>query len=513
MRQLATPRRTSTDAVLIAGAVLFLFATAIDAQTPYHGSPISVPGVWEAEDFDFGGEGIAYHDNVPGNAGGQYRPNEDVDIIASTDPDDPPSDAYVVNNFETGEWLVYTIQVASSGLYDGAVRVADNNWAPTPEFHIEVDGVNVTGSIAVPSTDSWNEFEWVAFSGVSLSAGQHLLKIVSDGQYFDLNRIRLTPAPSQPTSLLFWSGFENATTLGSPTECSGITCWQYLTDSDSSTGNAWHPPVWQRAGSVGHFQLLADAPVNTATISTYIVNRLDGGTGRNGSRSLYSEIMQSGCCGTDSQVGGATQDPYVIHPAGTQDDLYLSYWLKFQPDLDALMGQCGPNFDHQWRVPFEVKTAGDYRVILQVAKDRDPNSCAFIGPMYWLVAGDNEANCNLYTPPPLKQCPTAPTNVWSAQNRSVAVPVDQWFKLEVFWHRSSDNDGRVWMAVDGQVIADHFGPNTGDWNAPIDRIMTNQLYTSTAYPVFQWVDDLQIWQAFPTANSGDAWYDPPYAPH
>ena len=63
------------------------------------------------------------------------------------------------------------------------------------------------------------------------------------------------------------------------------------------------------------------------------------------------------------------------------------------------------------------------------------------------------------------------------------------------------------------MIADHHGPIQGDWDAPVNRIMVHELYTSTAYPVFQWVDDLQVWQGFPTASPGDAWYDPPYAPH
>jgi hypothetical protein len=285
-----------------------------------------------------------------------------------------------------------------------------------------------------------------------------------------------------------------------------------LSGTDGSTGNAWPPSVWQ-TGSVGHFQLFADAPVDTTNVSTHIVNQLQSGAGRNASQSLYSEIKQSGCCGTNAQDGGATQDPYVLEPAGTEGDLYVSYWLKFQPDLETLMGQCGPNIGFHWRVPFEWKTAGDYRVIVQIQRDRDPNSCAFIGPLYWSVAADNEANCNLYAPPPDRQCPPTSTNAWVEPRTSVAVAVDQWFKLEVFWHRSAGSDGRVWMAVDGEVIADHYGANTGDWGAPINRIMIDQLYTSTAYPVFQWVDDLQIWRGFPTASPGDPWYDAPYAPH
>src|SRR5207249_11847252 len=74
-------------------------------------TPDPVPGQIEAEDFDHGGEGVAYHDLTPGNQGGQYRTDVDVDIIRY------PNGAYVVNNFQTGEWLQYTIQVPQTGTY------------------------------------------------------------------------------------------------------------------------------------------------------------------------------------------------------------------------------------------------------------------------------------------------------------------------------------------------------------------------------------------------------------
>src|SRR5438132_14030850 len=41
--------------------------------TSYSGKPIAIPGIIEAENFDDGGEGSAYHDTTPGNALGQYR--------------------------------------------------------------------------------------------------------------------------------------------------------------------------------------------------------------------------------------------------------------------------------------------------------------------------------------------------------------------------------------------------------------------------------------------------------
>lgn len=64
------------DALLIpmALAVLTGGATVVSAQsTPYGGTPVSVPGTIQAENFDEGGSGVAYYDNSPGNAGGVYR--------------------------------------------------------------------------------------------------------------------------------------------------------------------------------------------------------------------------------------------------------------------------------------------------------------------------------------------------------------------------------------------------------------------------------------------------------
>jgi hypothetical protein len=60
----------------------------------------------------------------------------------------------------------------------------------TSRGHIEIDGVDVTGSILVPNTGSWWTFQWVGVSGVALTAGQHILRVRSEQQYFDLDAIR-----------------------------------------------------------------------------------------------------------------------------------------------------------------------------------------------------------------------------------------------------------------------------------------------------------------------------------
>jgi hypothetical protein len=159
------------------------------SSTPYFGTPIAIPATIEAENFDKGGEAVAYHDNLKGNAGGQYRTGEDVDIIASSDS---AGGAYVVNNFETGEWMKYTITVPTAGNYDLALRLSSA--FSTSAFHVEVDDVDVTGRIAVPNTGGWSAFQWItAKAGLPLAAGTHVLKVVADQQYFNLNSVRLAP--------------------------------------------------------------------------------------------------------------------------------------------------------------------------------------------------------------------------------------------------------------------------------------------------------------------------------
>jgi hypothetical protein len=152
-----------------------------------------------------------------------------------------------------------------------------------------------------------------------------------------------------------------------------------------------------------------------------------------------------------------------------------------------------------WRSVFEIKTAGDFRFIAMIRRDPYLNG----GNLFWSFGYDNEANGGL----PYQSLWGFPVDP-EGSNTLIPVPVGQWIKVEVFWHRSSANDGRWWMAVNGQVLVDHYGPNMGIYNAAINRIMPSLLYTSTGYPTYHWVDDLQIWDGFPSDGN-----NPPYAPH
>ena len=71
----------------------------------YEGQPHSIPGRIQAERFDIGRQGTAYFDTTPGNSGGDFRQDTDVDIVSVTDG----FPGYAITDIEDGEWLRYTV--------------------------------------------------------------------------------------------------------------------------------------------------------------------------------------------------------------------------------------------------------------------------------------------------------------------------------------------------------------------------------------------------------------------
>ena len=152
---------------------------------PYSGTPIALPGTVQFENYDIGGADIAYYDTTASNSGGAYRTNA-VDIKATTDS----GGGYHIGWTDAREWLNYTVKVGTSGTYAMDFRIASSGTGGT--FHVEVNGVNKTGAITIPNTGSWSTWKTITKTGVSLSAGTQIIKIVLDtngasGQVGNLN--------------------------------------------------------------------------------------------------------------------------------------------------------------------------------------------------------------------------------------------------------------------------------------------------------------------------------------
>jgi hypothetical protein len=491
---LARPR-----VVAAAGAALYLTfgsTQAFAASTPYFGNPAAMPGTIQAEHYDQGGQNVAYYDQTSTHVGAAFRTSDRVDLVTATGS----ATGYVINNFQTGEWLAYAINAPAAGAYDvelsAATRYADST------VRILLDGQNVSGSVRLPVATSWDSFSWVAKTRINLTAGRHDLRIYSEKQYFNLDAIRISNAPA---NLLFKSGFDGGSmSLIPPVDCWGTGCWQELVGLDSLSGHTWPGNVW---GGGGKFLMLSSPVVTTpATVGNYLFNRFENMAGPRGNQStvLRQQISQN-VNGTAPMGTSPTQNEFQFLPPREAGDMYLSYWVKLQPDMVTKMNNlpAGPGISGggTWRALFALKTGGqttwggpadngDYRIEAYVMTYGG-------GQPYWTILGDNAAGGGA----PL-------VNGWRVENRTVPVPVNQWIKLEFFWHRSSGADGRVWMAANGQVIADRRGANMGAWNLPINRIMAPMLYAGSAMPIYQWVDDVEVWDGFPAPGS-----NPPYAAH
>jgi len=209
-------------------------------QSPYDGSMVSIPGTVQAENFDNGGEGVAYHDTEISNRGGQYRTNEGVDIESSMDK----GSRYNVGWIKADEWLEYTINVQSSGNYVLEARVASKDKGGT--FHIEFNGIDRTGSMTIPNTGS--NGKWTTLTKkISLNAGQQIMRIYFDksGRYSvgNLNYVRITqsnvPAPtSTPTQTLAPTPSPTQTPA-TPTDNGWNLVWSDEFDGTSINKSKW----------------------------------------------------------------------------------------------------------------------------------------------------------------------------------------------------------------------------------------------------------------------------------
>jgi len=152
--------------------------------TPYQGSPASVPGTIQAEDFDNGGEGVAYHDSGPNNSGGAYR-SGGVDIEAAA------GGGYDVGWTSAGEWLNYTVNVAAAGSYTVQLRVASPGGAA---MHVGFNGASsVWQALSVPNTGGWQAWGTVSFTA-TLSAGTQVMTLYTDAAGYNIDSITVSPA-------------------------------------------------------------------------------------------------------------------------------------------------------------------------------------------------------------------------------------------------------------------------------------------------------------------------------
>lgn len=161
------------------------------ATKPYGGQRGQIPGLIEAEHFDQGPPGVAYQDAEAKNQGANYRELTQVDIERRDDA----SNGHGVGWTRAGEWLVYSVEVLEAGVYQVEFPVASDK--PGGTFHLEFDGEDVTGPIAVPDTGGWQVLKTITAQTTPLAPGEYPMKMVMDsegesGSIGDIDFLRFT---------------------------------------------------------------------------------------------------------------------------------------------------------------------------------------------------------------------------------------------------------------------------------------------------------------------------------
>jgi len=146
--------------------------------------PHSIPGIINATDYDFGGEGVAYHDAETANQGAGPREEEGVD----TEYGD--NGIANVGWISSAEWLEYTIHVPQDEQYDAGLRIASNSSARGP-LRMLINGEERVAEIEMPFTGSWSQFKTVVVHDIQFYATDTILRFETGAGGFNLGNITI----------------------------------------------------------------------------------------------------------------------------------------------------------------------------------------------------------------------------------------------------------------------------------------------------------------------------------
>ncbi|MDB2420268.1 glycosyl hydrolase, partial [Flavobacteriaceae bacterium] len=182
----------------------------VGEQVPYTGTSFAIPGTIEAgfyDKFEGGvGQNISYLDMSQINEG-DFRTSEYVDAASVT------NEGATVGWNSTGEWLEYSINVETAGLYDLSFRYASGNSNGGGPFHFEVDGTIVSPSIEMQPTGDWDSWSTKNVSNIELRQGEQILRLFIDEGEFNIGEMTFSYASPLTYSPPVADAGENVTVI------------------------------------------------------------------------------------------------------------------------------------------------------------------------------------------------------------------------------------------------------------------------------------------------------------
>lgn len=155
------------------------FTLKVVKPTPLTGKPFPIPGVIQTEDYDLGGEGVAYH----------ALRNAEINKIKDAREDQEYFPMVKVNgeNYEVefayeGEWIQYSINVAETQTYVMGIQNAVKNDVII-SFVVDdvlVDTMSIPGKYSNPNFWTTVSTEKITRKEIMLERGSHDFKIVAE---------------------------------------------------------------------------------------------------------------------------------------------------------------------------------------------------------------------------------------------------------------------------------------------------------------------------------------------
>jgi len=152
-------------------------------RKPFGGVATVLPGTLELENFDEGGESVAYHDSDTTNSGSKldYRTGIGVDLKEE-------NDGVVVMSAVKGEWLEYTVDVKEEGIYEYDFIVKTSASLAQISLLLADDGLENLCTIVPYNAEFKGKYQSIKGRfAKELTAGKHILRVAIDasGAYID----------------------------------------------------------------------------------------------------------------------------------------------------------------------------------------------------------------------------------------------------------------------------------------------------------------------------------------
>ena len=297
--------------------------------------------------------------------------------------------------------------------------------------------------------------------------------------------------------LLLKSGFEPSVSVTS--DMSDIT------GVDQVSGYNWDStPLWIESS---RFVYLVN---KNKKITDYMTSFIEKDVGPYGNKTCVL-CMQNKA--DDPGHGSTSRNEYSFFMKPVPDNYregYVKYWMKLQSNLGELVvkDRASPWYMiMEWKEPNSGirKSAGECRKVRQGAGGsnnyrininirREPNTSKF----RWYITGEHPQPCR--------------KTEWTYLAQTASVPLGRWFLVEAYMKQHA-TEGRVYFAVDGQVILDTditkpegFTGRTQHAKNPLPLKFWSPMknYHSMNWnrrgSVSQWYDDFELWSGFPPGH-------------